>query len=371
MILLYMSANTQQIQKDKLYVELFKIFEKELLNIFETVSPFQHNLWVFGNKIHELHLRICAEVENLVKEVAQDFFWENEIKKLEKTNTDNDIKNKLERLWYKSYDEKLLSYISEEKYEPFSFYFSLLNDKLWLSCKRLIFIWWVEWYNFWDVGSYFVPFQIKKWNKTPVWRSNYNGIKHNKLKKYQICNLWDLINAFWAYYILLNYLVVWLKRPLQTSWIIMQNPLQNTKKRDSLKSSIFMVTSTYIHYPYEFYSKSTNLEIIETWKSCIKEMDKFLTDCHNGCFEKYVNVRINPSRCLYYTSFFILPCVKTNGLKVYKILPFIKFVNKRKEKIKSVILGNKDKNWSREYVVDTWWPNDFMGIYQWINDENV
>lgn len=66
-----MKTDEEFILKRPLYVQLFKIFEKELLSIFENIHPFwDNNLKAYWNRIHELHLRICSEVENIAKEVC-------------------------------------------------------------------------------------------------------------------------------------------------------------------------------------------------------------------------------------------------------------------------------------------------------------
>ena len=357
-----------QIWKDKLYVQLFRIFENNLLNIFETIAPIKANYSVCWNKIHELHLRICAEVENLIKEVVKDYFWCDKIKKLENEHIEDEVVDKLGKLWFNKNNNALISYILDEKYEPFTYYFSLLDDKLWLSLKEVVFIWWIENYSILDKESHFIPFKVKKWKETPEWWSHYNGIKHNKLEKYQFCNLWDLINAFWAYYILLNYLVVWFKKPLQTVWVKMINPLKRTRKWEMLESLLFMPTTTYVDYPDDFYYNTSN--IIQIWSDAVWKIDQMLTRYNNWKFVKYCNLKIKSLSCLYYTSLLILPSAKSyDSVRFYKIVPYMKFLNKGKEKIKTSILWNVDAEWKREYAIDNWWPHDFSGMYRWFKDD--
>ena len=62
------------INTEKIYEGLYSLFEDELIEIGNYVSFTESNLNTYSNKIHELHLRICAEIENLLKIIIASYF---------------------------------------------------------------------------------------------------------------------------------------------------------------------------------------------------------------------------------------------------------------------------------------------------------
>ena len=64
-----MDTNSEQeiFLDNKIYEGLFNIFELELEEISRFVALTSANMDVYSNKIHELHLRVCSEIENLLK----------------------------------------------------------------------------------------------------------------------------------------------------------------------------------------------------------------------------------------------------------------------------------------------------------------
>ena len=61
-----------ELDKKKFFLQLFDLFEKELLTIFEYIAPIENNYHISGNRIHDLHLRICSKIENLAKFLCLD-----------------------------------------------------------------------------------------------------------------------------------------------------------------------------------------------------------------------------------------------------------------------------------------------------------
>ena len=58
----------------KIYESIFSIFERELEEISQFVAFADCNMEVCSNKIHELHLRVCSEVENILKIIISQYF---------------------------------------------------------------------------------------------------------------------------------------------------------------------------------------------------------------------------------------------------------------------------------------------------------
>ena len=184
-----------RIDEKKVFIDLFDIYEQELLTIFQYVAPITKNIkWnVPGNKIHELLIRIGAECENLTKEVLKIYKC-------------------------KCASKKMPCYIEE------------LNKKLKICSKKILFNQFVD-----NKDPLIQPFKIKSGNEDPEWWIHYNGIKHHKIKKYLECWLSDVINSLWAYYILLNYFVL-------------DGP-QLVYRNNKINSKIFKPTIWWIKYP--------------------------------------------------------------------------------------------------------------------------
>jgi hypothetical protein len=68
--------------ENKVYEDLFNIFELELEEISRFIAFTKGNMTAYSNKIHELHLRICSEIENVLKIVIhKQFASKDEVKK--------------------------------------------------------------------------------------------------------------------------------------------------------------------------------------------------------------------------------------------------------------------------------------------------
>jgi hypothetical protein len=76
-------TKTIKIDEKKLYAEIFFNFENEIRELTQYVSVIPQNDNTSSNKIHELHIRICTEVENLIKIVSHLHIQEESIYKKE------------------------------------------------------------------------------------------------------------------------------------------------------------------------------------------------------------------------------------------------------------------------------------------------
>ena len=192
-----------------IYEDLYKIFEEEFLGIENYIAMTDDNLDVYSNKIHELHLRVCSEVENSLKIVIhKNFIDEDNIKKeweskksrfLVKDNMDltskyKELQNELNSKGIKELDRNLFGI------PDFLFYYQLACKEFNLHLKFIEFKRSIT--NEFSLKK-FQPFKEDK--VIPDWWTNYNGIKHNKANNYKKCTLKDLVHSLGALYILINY----------------------------------------------------------------------------------------------------------------------------------------------------------------------
>jgi hypothetical protein len=68
------NAEIENVAENKVYEGIFNIFELELEEISRFVAFTSGNMNVYSNKIHELHLRVCSEIENVLKIVIHKHF---------------------------------------------------------------------------------------------------------------------------------------------------------------------------------------------------------------------------------------------------------------------------------------------------------
>lgn len=277
------------IDKKKLYSQLFEIFEKELINIFEYIAPIETNKKTCWNRVHELLLRLGAEVENVAKEVCYDIakdLWET-TERIEQAQSKD-------FLWY-------------------------LIDKVSINKKKLKFIWWIE-----EWIELKTPFSISDW------RDHYDSLKHWKIEKYSDCSLDDVIMAFWWYYILLNYMVLWYKYIGKCNWLSMMN----SEKNSIIKSSIFYPTMAYheqsMTLEVNWYFWMLDESMVDTINNLIKSNNKMII------LEKDIK---SYDECLFYVywsinSFITLWDVKQSRLrnlpnisKTYRLSPVFSFTN--------------------------------------------
>ena len=366
-------ANSEElIWKKTLYIQLFKIYEKELLNIFEHIHPFwNNNLKTFWNRIHQLHLRICSEVENLAKDVCYTIKPEKEVEKIMKLKRKQQIEEELKKI--KCKDKKVILYVMKKnKYSPFIHYLSFLKENLGLQFKKIEFIYWSEFeHTDKHKNKYVQPFSNgKSW--LPFRWDSYNSIKHNKIQNYSKCTLWDLISSFSAFYILLNYLFYNYDNKIYCNWYYVNNILNFLQEGNTLKSEILKPTCVFINYPYNFFVEPSQQVIND---SNINEINKALTSETNKC--KSITIpqegRFLEKESLYFCCFLITPMIymkdyniKTKINKFYKIRPFVYFVNNFRRNFTNSIIWQSDLSTSCE--VYTWFSNDFDGLFAEINN---
>ena len=262
-------VETLNLDKKKIYSQLFEIFEKELNTIFEYIAPIETNNNTCWNRLHELLLRLWAEVENIAKEVC------NDIAKNEKEDTKRiESAQSKDFLWY-------------------------LIEKISINKKTLRFIWWLEEW-----------IKLRKPFSASDWWEHYDALKHWKIEKYGDCNLNDVIMAFWWYYILLNYMLLWYKWIRQCNWLSMME----SEKTSIPASSIFSPTFVY----HEF---SMNLEVgwyfwiidessVDEIKNYIKSSDKMIKLDHG--IKNYVE-------CLFWVYWDITSFVTPQSIRQAKL----------------------------------------------------
>ena len=250
-----MSNWDNYIDEKKVFRDLFDIYEQEFLTILQYVAPFD-KMKVSSNRIHELHMRICAECENLAVKIVQQFISKEEYQEkywiqkksfmLEDANNfqylsnsakehHNQMKEILEKMDSNDQDS-LIRWIFV--YPDMSFYIWELNQLLWLCDKKIKFIQIIEINPEEYKSQFFQPFGLKWFQNVPLWRTHYNSIKHNKITNYKNCTLLDLINSLWAYYMLLNYFSMNIKNPVHKE----------------IKSKEFKPTIWWIKYPQEVWN---------------------------------------------------------------------------------------------------------------------
>jgi len=226
--------NNLVIDKKELFVQLFRIFEQEFLNILQYIAPIKINYNTSSNKVHELHLRICAEIENMIKEVAKDmdsdFDFESEFNEHKKSKLSSSSGEVLKSIFDKieENEKNTLVDLLWWKKPDFSYFLSFVDEKIALCSKKIKFLADLELMptankSFFDRWFYIQPFE-KKSSLVPVWRTNYNKVKHNKIENYTECTLEDLIYSISWYYLLLNYLIFWFDAKLKVEKIPFNDP---------------------------------------------------------------------------------------------------------------------------------------------------
>ena len=160
---------SQNLNDKKIYADIYDIFEQEFIAISQYVAIIEENNIAASNKIHELHLRVCAEIENILKIVIQrDFVHEKPVKGK----------------------------------PDFAHYLKIANKQFSLNKKYIRFLGYLY-------SSEFLicPFEEVKNSSVPKWWTAYNKLKHDKIANYIACNLECLINSLGGMYILVNYLI--------------------------------------------------------------------------------------------------------------------------------------------------------------------
>ncbi|WP_213991532.1 hypothetical protein [Sodalis sp. dw_96] len=135
-----------------------------LLNIFDFIEPDYKNLSAFGNKIRELLILSCTEVEYLLSSFLKD----NNFKIEKGFLTMKHYVKALSLLKLNQYEVKLILFPSLGKFSPF---------KVWDELEP---------------------------SKTLPWYASYNAIKHNRGDNKGLATLANLINAVAAIHILIE-----------------------------------------------------------------------------------------------------------------------------------------------------------------------
>lgn len=231
------------IEKVKLFKEQFWIFEKDLLTIFEYISPTEENFYVYWDKLHNLLLTIWSECQNLSKEVT--------------------------------------AYIAVKEWDNFDSipsglcYRDYLDWKLSLKSKSIRFIKCMEA----EKQMYIKPFSDTvddNGNSNRERWTHYNKLKHKKMDRYDKCCLKDVIYALWTYYILLQYLILWYDKDIRCD----SGEILNSKKNIWFDSTIFSPTFCYheksmtldVHW-YTWVIKVGEIPVIE---KVLSESDKMI-----------------------------------------------------------------------------------------------
>jgi hypothetical protein len=205
------SENPGKYNEHRIFEGIYETFEDELLEIGRYIAFSSDNFNVYSNKIHELHLRVCSEIENVLKIVVhRHFVLEEEVCK----QWESKKSACLEEKGLKEQFKKLCSSLkSKEKkdveklafgFPDFRFYYDLACEKFNLHEKIVIFAVSISPDIKHDVCQ---PFMTKKEDAVPIWWTKYNKIKHNKIGNYNSCSLGNLVNAMAGLYILMSYLI--------------------------------------------------------------------------------------------------------------------------------------------------------------------
>lgn len=198
-----------KINEIKIYEDIYAIFEEEFSEIGRYIAFSEHNLKTYSNKIHELHLRVCSEIENLLKIIIHSWFSD-----IEQITKDWDSK-KSERLGdnLQKYIELKNSLNSNDRRRlevelfgkpDFKFYLDIAREKFNLHKKAVNFKGGI--YQSKNSLKEFVPFHAENSdNNIPPWWTAYNKLKHDKISSYSSCNLGHLIHALAGLYLLMLY----------------------------------------------------------------------------------------------------------------------------------------------------------------------
>jgi hypothetical protein len=157
-----------------------------------------------------LHLRVCSEIENVLKMVIhKDFMDESEILKLWKvkkwSSLDQESESEFRKILLKKNSRDTISLESEVfgSRPDYAFYFNLANEKINLNQKKIQYLKSLEYIK--KIHE-FKPFKNNS-SAVPLWWTNYNKLKHDKVTNYKQCDLESLIFSLGGLYLLVNYLL--------------------------------------------------------------------------------------------------------------------------------------------------------------------
>jgi hypothetical protein len=296
-----MTENPDNFSEHKIYKGIYNIFEWELEKIGDFVAFSDGNMEVYSNKIHELHLRVCSEIENILKIIIhQHFMSKQEVEEHWKDKKTDFLKDKDLVSAYEELKGKLASKKEREKldkllygFPDFSFYFKIACKKFNLDKKIVKFKAMISQSSNWNDIQ---PFKSEE--DVPLWWTHYNNLKHDKIKKYEICTLRDLISSMSGLFVLINYLVQYRRNnsPIPNSSYIYAFPNEVSPHMNadfcSFKSKLFeasvshqmselsMVFPQYIKPSYyenvemSFFYNNSNINCHELFKDKkLKEID--------------------------------------------------------------------------------------------------
>lgn len=250
------NAEIENFAENKVYEGIFNIFELELEEISRFVAFTSGNMSAYSNKIHELHLRVCSEIENILKVVIHKHFvtadeiktlWDSEkstfLDKKSLTSKYEELKDELNKDGKGKLDKLLFGY------PDFLFYFKIACQKFNLHKKVIKFTGMVSHNIDWEIIQ---PFELQEGRGVPIWWSNYNKLKHDKIRNFDICSLGDLVKSMSGLYILMNYL---LKYPENNT------PIQNRNfDLDRLKASVAQIECQFCSFQSNFFIASNAIQ---------------------------------------------------------------------------------------------------------------
>lgn len=143
------------------YINVFKLIQKDVLDLFNYIEPCDNNISCYSHRIQEIYFRTCIEIEANCTAILT----ENQYKKKSNLNI-NDFR-KLNKTHYLSEFEVIIPY--------------------WNGIHKIV-----------------SPF--KEWDEksTLSWYQSYNKLKHYKYEEFHRANLLNLMNSVCGLIVLLS-----------------------------------------------------------------------------------------------------------------------------------------------------------------------
>lgn len=331
------------IDNKEIFVQLFRIYEKEFLEILEYVAPIKSNYETSSNKIHEIHLRVCAELENLIKEISKqikpELNFSSDFTNKQQRNGNSKLSEILEKLSDKEV-QTLNNYI-QWRHPDFAYFLWILDNEISLCSKKIKFLSDLEQIptnnsSIFFRGFYIQPFNKEEWLVPKRW-TNYNKIKHDKIKNYDQCTLIDLINSFWAYFMLLHYLIFWYDKKIK-----LNKPPYNHITKDNIAYEFTKYDISSAIYEISSCITSSTTLWFNDWHLNYNTLnqdqyDKIKDTINNGNskMELYTNSDLLLEECIYCSYRDYEPIIVwyrwddiwDNNIYEYRKINLIKFVN--------------------------------------------
>ncbi len=158
-----------------------------------------------------------------------------------------ELKNELNRDGKQKLDKLLFGF------PDFLFYFKLACEKFNLHKKVIKFTGTVSQRIDWEIIE---PFELEEERNVPTWWTNYNKLKHDKIKHFDICTLSDLIYSLSGLFILMNYLLNYPENnaPIENRNYLVEKIKQPVFIKDvdfcSFNSKFFLATNAYQNILY-------------------------------------------------------------------------------------------------------------------------